>query len=172
MDVLITADQIRARVDELAADIKASYFGKPFTVVGILTGSLVFLADLIRRIDLPHQIGLIQASSYRGTATSPGVLVIRDDLMPDVNGRHLLVLDDILDTGQTISRLVEHLRQKGAATVRTCVLLRKVGRQQVPFEPDYCGFPIPNRFVIGYGLDYNDEYRHLPFIGVLPDDTA
>jgi hypoxanthine phosphoribosyltransferase len=169
MDVLITADQIRTRVDELAADVRAAYAGKPFTVVGILTGSLVFLADLVRRIDLPHQIGLIQASSYRGTATSPGELVIRDELLPDVRGRHLLVLDDILDTGQTISRLVPHLRGKGAATVRTCVLLRKIGRQRVPFEPDFCGFSIPDKFVIGYGLDYNDEYRHLPFIGVLTD---
>lgn len=172
MDVLITADQIRNRVDELASDIRIAYAGKPFTVVGVLTGSLVFLADLIRRIDLPHQIGLIQASSYRGTATSPGELVIRDELLPDVQGRHLLVLDDILDTGQTISRLVEYLRAKRAASVKTCVLLRKIGRQRVSFEPDFCGFPIPDRFVIGYGLDYNDEYRHLPFIGVLLDPTA
>jgi hypoxanthine phosphoribosyltransferase len=172
MDVLITADQIRVRVDELAADVRAAYAGKPFTVVGILTGSLVFLADLVRRIDLPHQIGLVQASSYRGTATSPGELVIRDELLPDVRGRHLLVLDDILDTGQTITRLVGHLQAKGTASVRTCVLLRKVGRQRVPFEPDFCGFSIPNKFVIGYGLDYNDEYRHLPFIGVLPDGSA
>jgi hypoxanthine phosphoribosyltransferase len=169
MDVLITADQIRTRVDELAADIRAAYAGKPFTVVGILTGSMVFLADLIRRIDLPLQIGLVSASSYRGTATSPGTLVIRDELLPDVRGRHLLVLDDILDTGQTITRLNDHLLAKGAASVKTCVLLRKIGRQRVPFEPDYCGFPIPDKFVIGYGLDFNDEYRHLPFIGVLSD---
>jgi hypoxanthine phosphoribosyltransferase len=169
MDVLITADQIRTRVDELAADIRAAYAGKPFTVVGILTGSMVFLADLIRRIDLPLQIGLVSASSYRGTATSPGTLVIRDELLPDVRGRHLLVLDDILDTGQTITRLNDHLLSKGAASVKTCVLLRKIGRQRVPFEPDYCGFPIPDKFVIGYGLDFNDEYRHLPFIGVLSD---
>lgn len=172
MDVLITADQIRTRVDELAADIRGAYAGKPFTVVGILTGSMIFLADLIRRIDLPLQIGLISASSYRGTATSPGTLVIRDELLPEVRGRHLLVLDDILDTGQTITRLNEHLLGKGATSVRTCVLLRKIGRQRVPFEPDYCGFPIPDKFVIGYGLDFNDEYRHLPFIGVLPDGHA
>lgn len=172
MDVLITADQIRTRVDELAADIRAAYAGKPFTVVGILTGSMVFLADLIRRIDLPLQIGLVSASSYRGTATSPGTLVVRDELLPDVRGRHLLVLDDILDTGQTITRLNDHLLAKGAASVKTCVLLRKIGRQRVPFEPDYCGFPIPDKFVIGYGLDFNDEYRHLPFIGVLPDGHA
>lgn len=172
MDVLISADQIRTRVDELAADIRAAYAGKAFTVVGILTGSMVFLADLIRRIDLPLQIGLVSASSYRGTATSPGTLIVRDELLPDVRGRHLLVLDDILDTGQTITRLNDHLLAKGAASVKTCVLLRKVGRQRVPFEPDYCGFPIPDKFVIGYGLDYNDEYRHLPFIGILRDGNV
>ena len=166
MDVLITAEQIRIRVDELAAEIRAVYRDKPFTVVGILTGSLVFLADLIRRIDLPHQIGLLQASSYRKTATSPGELIIRDELLPDVRGRHLLLLDDILDTGQTITRLVDHLKAQGAATVRTCVLLRKRDRQRVPFEPDFCGFPIPDRFVIGYGLDYNEKYRNLADIVV------
>jgi hypoxanthine phosphoribosyltransferase len=172
MDVLITAEEIRTRVNELAVEVRAAYAGRAFTVVGVLTGSLVFLADLIRRIDLPLQIGLIQASSYRGTATTPGELVIRDGLLPDVRDRHLLLLDDILDTGRTITRLVDHLKAKGTASIRTCVLLRKIGRQEVPFEPDFCGFSIPDRFVIGYGLDYNDEYRHLPYIGVLPDFPA
>ena len=169
MDVLLTADEIRHRVGELAAEIRREFTGKPFTVVGILTGSLVFLADLIRQVGLPMQIGLIAASSYRGASTDPGRLVIQDGLLPNVSGRHLLLLDDILDTGQTITKLVEHMKYKGAASVRTCVLLRKIGRQQVPFDPDYTGFAIPDKFVIGYGLDFNDEYRHLPFIGVLPD---
>ncbi len=172
MEVLLTADQIHARVGELAADIRRQYAGQPFTVVGILTGSLVFLADLIRRIELPLQIGLIAASSYRGTATSAGTLVVQDSLLPDVAGRHLLLMDDILDTGRTISTLVEHMHHRGAASVRTCVLLRKVGRQQVAFEPDYTGFAIPDKFVVGYGLDFNDDYRHLPFIGALPDPAT
>jgi hypoxanthine phosphoribosyltransferase len=172
MDVLIPEDRIRSRVEAIAAQVNHDYAGRPFTVVGILTGSLVFLADLIRRIEHPHQIGLIQASSYRGTATTAGTLVINDSLLPDIKGRHLLLLDDILDTGQTMVRLVEHLLHRGAASVKTCVLLRKVGRQTISCEPDYIGFEIPNRFVIGYGLDFNDDYRHLPFIGVLPDDTT
>lgn len=171
MDVLITAEQIHARVRELAEDIRREYAGRPFTVVGVLTGSLVFLADLIRQIDLPLQIGLLQASSYRGTSTTPGELTIQDELLPPVRGRHILLLDDILDTGQTISRLVAHLHARGAASVKSCVLLRKHGRQRVPFEPDFCGFPIPDKFVIGYGLDFNDEYRHLPYIGVLPSES-
>jgi hypoxanthine phosphoribosyltransferase len=172
MEVLLTAEQIERRIEAMAIEIRKQYVGQPFTVVGVLTGSLVFLADLIRKLDLPMQIGLLAASSYRGTATSPGHLVIQDGLLLDVTGRHLLLLDDILDTGQTISKVVEHLKHRGAASVRTCVLLRKIGRQEIAFEPDYVGFPIPDRFVIGYGLDFNDEYRHLPFIGVLPDGGA
>ena len=169
-EVLLSEANIQARVGALAAEIRREYAGKPFTVVGVLTGSLIFLSDLVRKVELPLRIGLIAASSYRGTATTAGTLVIQDALLPDVRGRHLLLLDDILDTGQTISNLVRHLTDdRGAASVRTCVLLRKVGRQTVPFEPDYVGFAIPDRFVVGYGLDFDDDYRHLPFIGVLPD---
>jgi hypoxanthine phosphoribosyltransferase len=172
MDVLISADRIRERVDELGAEIATDFGDRPITVVGVLTGCLVFLADLIRRLNHPTHIALMQASSYRGTATSPGQLEVRDELLPPLAGRHILLLDDILDTGNTISRVVDYLRSKGAASVRTCVLLRKVGRQSVAFEPDYVGFSIPDKFVVGYGLDFNDLYRHLPFIAVLPESAA
>jgi hypoxanthine phosphoribosyltransferase len=172
MDVLISETEIHQRVGAIAAGINRDFAGRPFTVIGILTGSLVFLADLIRHIEHPHQIGLIQASSYRGPATTSGTLIVNDSLLTDIKGRHVVLMDDILDTGQTLARLVEHLNHKGALSVKTCVLLRKIGRQTIPIEPDYIGFSIPNKFVIGYGLDFNDDYRHLPFIGVLPDDTA
>jgi hypoxanthine phosphoribosyltransferase len=172
MQILIPEDRIRERVDALGAEIAADFAGRPLTVVGVLNGCLIFMADLIRRLNHPTQIAFIQASSYRGHCTRPGELRIKDEMLPDVRGRDLLLIDDILDTGQTITRLVEHLQGKGAETVRTCVLLRKFGRQVVPFEPDYTGFEIPNTFVVGYGLDYNDEYRHLPFIAVLPGLTA
>jgi hypoxanthine phosphoribosyltransferase len=172
MEILIPAERIRERVGELARQIAADYQGRPVTIVGILTGSLIFLADLVRQLDLHLRIGLVQASSYRGIATAPGELHIVPDLTPDVRGRHVLLLDDILDTGQTLSRLVRHLHGLGAASLRTAVLLRKHGRQQVPLEPDYCGFEIPDAFVVGYGLDFNDEYRHLPYIAVLPADQA
>ena len=168
MEVLIDADRIRARLDEMAREIVAAYGGRPVTVVGILTGCLVFMADLIRRIDLPLRVALLTASSYRGAATTPGKLVIRDDLLPELAGRHVLLVDDILDTGKTLTRVVAHLIDLGAESVKVGVLLRKIGRQEVPFEPDFVGFTIPDKFVVGYGLDYNDEYRHLPFIGVLP----
>lgn len=167
MEVLISADRIHARVDELAAEIVRVYDGKPVTVVGILTGCLMFTADLIRKIDLPLRVAFITASSYRGETVVPGRLEIRDELLPDIAGRHILLLDDILDTGKTLTRVVAHLIDRGAASVKVGVLLRKVGRQEVPFEPDFVGFTIPDKFVVGYGLDFNDEHRHLPFIGVL-----
>ncbi len=172
MEILIPAERIRERVGELARQIGRDYRDRrPLTLVGVLTGSLMFLADLARQIDLPLRLGLVLASSYRGTATAPGELYVSPDLTPDVRGRHVLLLDDILDTGQTLSRLVAHLNGLGCASLRTGVLLRKQGRQQVALEPDYCGFDIPDAFVVGYGLDFNDEYRHLPYIAELPAPT-
>jgi hypoxanthine phosphoribosyltransferase len=168
MEILIPAERIQQRVDELSRQIAHDYQDRPVTIVGVLTGCLMFLADLVRHLDLSLRIGLIQASSYRGETTTPGELRVHPELLPDLRGRHVLLLDDILDTGQTLSHLVEHLQGHGAASLRVAVLLRKIGRQQVPFEPDYCGFDIPDAFVVGYGLDYNDEYRHLPYIAVLP----
>jgi hypoxanthine phosphoribosyltransferase len=168
MDILISADRIQQRVDELAREIAAVLpRQEPVTIVGVLTGSLIFLSDLIRRLDLPLKITLIKASSYRGATTRPGELVIDPTHPPDLKGRHVLLLDDILDTGQTVTKLVPYLRGFEPLSLRVAVLLRKRGRQEVPFEPDFCGFEIPDAFVVGYGLDYNDEYRHLPFIGVL-----
>jgi len=169
MEILLPADRIQERVAAMAAQIARDYQGRPVTIVGVLTGSIMFLADLVRHLDLALRIDLIQASSYRGPTTDPGELHISPELQPDVRGRHVLLLDDILDTGQTLAHLKRHLEGVGALSVRVGVLVRKIGRQRVPLEPDYCGFDIPNAFVVGYGLDYNDEYRHLPYIGILPD---
>jgi hypoxanthine phosphoribosyltransferase len=169
MNVLIPAERIQERVGQLAEQITADYRGQAVTIVGVLTGCLLFLADLVRRLDQPLRIALVQASSYRGATTTPGVLHVQADLVPDVRGRHVLLLDDILDTGQTLHHLVGQVRGLGVASLRVAVLLRKQGRQRVPVEPDYCGFEIPDAFVVGYGLDFNDEYRHLPYIAVLPE---
>ncbi len=169
MEVLISTERLQQRVGALARQIAADFRDRPITIVGVLTGSIMFLADLVRHLDLPLRIDLVQASSYRGATTRPGELYISPDLVPDVKGRHVLLLDDILDTGRTLSHLVKHLQGLGAASVRVAVLLRKQGRQEVHLEPDYCGFDIPDRFVVGYGLDYNDEYRHLPYVAVLPE---
>lgn len=172
MEILIPAEQIQQRIAEMGKEIAADYRGQPVTIVGVLTGSLIFLADLVRRLDLPLRIGLIQASSYRGATTVSGQLHVAPELVPDVRGRHVILLDDILDTGQTLGYLVNHLKSLGTASLRVAVLLRKRGRQTVPLEPDYCGFDIPDAFVVGYGLDYNDEYRHLPYVAVLPAGGA
>jgi hypoxanthine phosphoribosyltransferase len=169
MQILLSAERIQQRVVELARQIAADYDHRPVTIVGVLTGCLMFLADLVRHLELPTRIGLVQASSYRGAATSPGSLQIHPDLLPDLRGRDVLLLDDILDTGQTLASLIKHLQTLEIASLRVVVLLRKQGRQEVPLEPDYCGFDIPNAFVVGYGLDFNDEYRQLPYIGVLED---
>ena len=171
MKVLLSADDIQRRVAEMAQQIAADYHGRDVTIVGVLTGCLMFLADLVRHLDLPLRIGLIQASSYRGAATTPGALRVQPELLPDLRGRHVLLLDDILDTGQTLAHLHKHLQGLGVASLRIGVLLRKIGRQQVPLEPDYRGFDIPDAFVVGYGLDYNDEHRHLPYIAVLQSDN-
>jgi hypoxanthine phosphoribosyltransferase len=172
MKQLLSAEQIQARITALAQQIAADLRERPVTIVGVLTGSLMFLADLVRHLDLPLRIGLIQASSYRGRATKPGELHIAPELLPDVRDRHVLLLDDILDTGQTLDYLLRHLRGLGVASVRVAVLLRKLGRQQVALEPDYVGFDIPNAFVVGYGLDYNDEFRNLPYIAILDGEAV
>jgi hypoxanthine phosphoribosyltransferase len=170
IESLINEAEIQQRVGVLGQQIEADYRRRPLTIVAVLTGSLVMLADLVRRIGIPHRIALVQASSYRGATTTATTLVINESFAPDVAGRDVLLLDDILDTGQTLSALIRHLEDRGARSVRTAVLLRKLGRQEVALEPDYCGFSIPNLFVVGYGLDYNDDYRHLPYVGVLKNE--
>ncbi len=169
VEILITESAIQDRVRELGQAIEQEYSGKPLTIVAVLTGSLIVLADLIRAIRTPHRIALLQASSYRGASTTAATLVVNETFAPDVAGRDVLLLDDILDSGQTLSALVDHIADRGAKSVKTAVLLRKIGRQTVPLEPDYCGFTIPDEFVIGYGLDFNDDYRHLPYVGILKD---
>jgi hypoxanthine phosphoribosyltransferase len=166
MKILLSADEIQRRVAEMAQQIAADYHGQSLTIVGVLTGCLIFLADLVRHLDLPLRIGFLQASSYRGATTTPGTLRVQPELLPDLRGRHVLLLDDILDTGQTLTYLREHLQTLGIASLRIAVLLRKESRQQAPLHVDYYGFDIPDAFVVGYGLDYNDEYRNLPYVAV------
>jgi hypoxanthine phosphoribosyltransferase len=171
MKVLITTEQIQARVVELSRQISRDYAGRPITLLGVLNGSLMFLADLVRKLDLRSRIGFIQASSYRGATTTPRDLEVNAGLVPDIRGKHVLLLDDILDSGQTLVRLVDHMRGLEPASLKIAVMLRKSGRQQVPCEPDYCGFEIPDVFVVGYGMDYDDEYRQLPYVAELDGEV-
>ena len=167
MKVLLTEEAIRAEVADLGRRITMEYAGKPLTVLGVLNGSVVLLADLIRQIGVPHRIGLLQASSYRGETTVPGELVLGREFLPDVADRDVLLLDDIFDTGQTLSHLLQVVSQLRPRSLRSAVLLWKEGRQTVDVTPDYHCFKIPDAFVVGYGLDYNDDYRHLPYVAVL-----
>jgi hypoxanthine phosphoribosyltransferase len=166
---LLTAEQLHQGVDRLGKEINTFYHDQPLTIVGVLTGSIVLLADLIRRLTMPLRVGLVQASSYRGTAIDPGQLTMNFDLLPDVKGRHVLLVDDIFDTGKTLVGLVDELQKHQPASVRCAVLLRKKERQAVMKEPEYVGFEIPNAFVVGYGLDYQDAYRNLPHLAVLEE---
>jgi hypoxanthine phosphoribosyltransferase len=166
MKVLLCETTLRDGVTRMAGEINTIYAGHPLTIVGVMTGSIVLLADMIRLLDMPLRIGVVQASSYRGTATR-GPLAINSDLMLDIARRDVLVVDDIFDTGHTLVELLALMKKLGPASVRTAVLLRKRGRQLVDLEPDFVAFEIPDRFVVGYGLDYRDEYRNLPYVAAL-----
>lgn len=171
MKTLLTEEQLRQGIDRLAGEIRQHYQQRPLTMVGVLTGSLMFLTDLVRRLDNPLRIELIQARIHRQGSTRPGPLVIDLDLLSsDVRGRDVLVVDDIFHTGNTLWELLPQIDELEAVSVRTAVLLRKAGQSQVPIKPDFVGFDIADAFVVGYGLDYRDKYRNLPYLAALDPD--
>lgn len=166
-NILIHETTILARLDELAAAITRDYAGKELTVVSILNGSFIFVADLLRRIPLPLQVDCLSVASYHGTQ-STGAIHFRQSNLPNVEKRHVLILDDILDSGLTLHAIVERFTADlGALSVKTCVLLDKQVTRTTEFQADYVGFKIENKFVVGYGLDYLEHYRNLPYVGVL-----
>ncbi len=153
----------------MARDISACYARQHLTIVGVLTGSIVLLADLIRLLDLPMRVGVVQASSYRGATTSRGELMINSELMLDISDRDVLLVDDIFDTGHTLVQVMARMREFRPRSLRSAVLLRKRGRQEVSAEPDFVAFEIPDEFVVGYGLDFEDMYRNLPYLAALEE---
>jgi hypoxanthine phosphoribosyltransferase len=167
-EVLLTEDQIQAKVAELGQRIAADYAGRPLTLVSVLKGSLPFMADLMRSIDRPLRIDLMEVSSYGGATTeSSGLVRILKDLSSSIEGEDVLICEDIIDTGLTLNYLVRYLRGKKPASLRICTLLDKPARRLVEIDVDYIGFTIPDQFVVGYGLDYGELYRNLRFVGVL-----
>lgn len=164
--ILLTSDQIARRVEQLGREIRQDFAGRETVVVAILNGTVLFLADLIRHLDIPLKLDFIGVSSY-GVGTTSGETILTKQTSADVRGRDVLVVDDILDTGKTLDRVTLHLRQFKPRRLRTCVLLDKKARRQIKIKADYTGFQIPNEFVVGYGLDFAERYRNLPFIGVL-----
>jgi hypoxanthine phosphoribosyltransferase len=164
---MLSAEAIAKRVQELGAEISREYAGRELTVVGVLNGSFVFMADLVRAIDLPLRCDFLGLSSYGSATESSGVVAITKDLSGPIEGRHLLIVEDIVDTGLTMAYLLENLATRKPASTKIVALLSKPARRQVEVMVDYLGFTIEDRFVIGYGLDYDGRYRNLPFIGVL-----
>jgi len=164
--VLITEDQIAQRLRGLSKEIEREFTGREMVIVSLLNGTVMFLADLIRNLSLPLRLDFIGVSSY-GAGTESGDLVFTKELRLDVRGRDVLLVDDILDTGKTMTRVLGKLRVLKPRQSRTCVLLNKAARRTEDIEADYVGFEIPDFFVVGYGLDFAERYRNLPFVGVL-----
>lgn len=166
-EVLLDRDTIEARVRELAAQIDADYAGQELVLVASLKGAVVFLSDLMRAMSLPVRIEFVQASSYGLNGDTTGTVKLGAATCEDLAGHHVLLVEDIADTGRTLKALVERLRELGTASVRTCCLLDKPSRRVVEFVPDYVGFEIADRFVVGYGLDWCERFRSLPYVAVV-----
>jgi hypoxanthine phosphoribosyltransferase len=167
-DILLTEEQIATRVSELGAEISSDYAGRPLALVSVLKGSLPFMADLMRAITIPVRIDLMEVSSYGGATTeSSGLVRILKDLSASVEAEDVLIVEDIIDTGLTLNYLLRYLGGKRPGSLRVCTLLDKPARRLVEIPIDYVGFTIPDRFVVGYGLDFDEHYRNLRFVGVL-----
>ena len=172
LKVLLTEEQIKARIKELGEEISREYAGKNPVVVGVLKGVVVFYSDMIREIKIPCQMDFMCVSSYHGTE-STGRTMISKDIASDIYGRHVLILEDIFDTGNSLEFITNHLMNKKPASLKICTLLDKPERRKegVTVSCDWVGFTIPNEFVVGYGLDYNEYYRNLPFIGIMKPEV-
>lgn len=169
-EVMISKESIAHRVSEMAGEIRRVYDGQDdseLVIVAIMTGSLIFLADLVRQLPLPMRLAIMVVSNYPGQTTRARGVQVNYDIHEDIRDKDVLVVDDIFDTGQTLSTVVEHLKHRGARTVRVCVLLKKLIADAVNHRPDFVGFEIPDRFVVGYGLDYDNLFRNYPEIAVL-----
>jgi hypoxanthine phosphoribosyltransferase len=169
--VLLTREQLQQRIGELAAEIDRDYAGKDVLLVGVLKGAVMLMSDIARAMRTMAHMDWMAVSSYGSGTTSSGVVRILKDLDTDINGRHVLVVEDILDSGLTLSWLVSNLRSRGAASVEVCCLLRKPDAIKVPVELKYLGFDIPNEFVVGFGLDYAQKYRNLDCVATLKESV-
>lgn len=168
--ILLDETQLKKIVDDIAEKINSDYVNKELVVIGILKGSIVFLADLFRKINLKCTLDFMAASSYGNSSVSSGIIKIKNDLSENISGKHILIVEDILDTGNTLAYIKEYLKQKNPASIKICTLFDKPSRRVKPITADYTGSIIPNLFIVGYGLDYNEKYRNLPYIGVLKSE--
>lgn len=170
-EILFSEEQLRQRVQELGAQITKDYAGKAPVLASVLRGSYIFMADLTRAIQLPIHVDFMAVSSYGSGTKSSGQVQITKDLSDDIEGRDLIIVEDILDSGNTLYYLMQILQARAPASIRLCTLLDKPERRTKPITADYCGFSIPDAFVVGYGLDYAEKYRNLPYIGILKPEV-
>lgn len=170
--ILITEEQLRTRIAQLGQQLTQDYAGKTPVIVGVLKGVVVFYADMIRQIKVPCQMDFMWISSYQGTS-STGMMEVKRDVTADIRDRHVLILEDIYDTGNSLDFTYRHLMAKQPASLKICTLLDKPERRKpgITLKPDYVGFTVPNEFVVGYGLDYNELYRNLPYVGILKPEV-
>ncbi len=166
-EVLFTGEQISQRVKEVAQSIAEDYKGSTPLLVGVLKGAVIFLADLVRHIDIPIELDFIATSSYGASTQSSGVVRILKDLDVPLQGRDVVIVEDVVDSGLTLTYLRDTLLRRGAKSIRIATAFDKPEGRKVPIKPDYCGFTVPNKFLVGYGLDFAERYRHLPYVGVL-----
>ncbi len=171
-EVLISTEQLSDRVAELGAQISRDYAGKDLVMVGVLRGAVVFIADLLRTLDVVCEIDFMAVSSYGSSRDSSGVVRILKDLDDSITGRDVLIVEDIVDSGLTLNYLMRNLRARDPASLEVCALLTKPERRRVDVPIRYTGFEIPNTFVVGYGLDHAQQYRHLPYVAELPEDVV
>lgn len=168
-EVLFTREAIQNRVEELGKKISKDYEGKKLLVVSLLKGSFIFTADLVREIEIPVKIEFMATSSYGHSTESSGEVKILYDIQQDLQGYDVLIADDIADTGTTMSYIIDYLKSKNPESIKSCVLLDKPSRRKVELEPDYIGFTIPDKFIVGYGLNYGDYYRNIPYVFAFVD---
>lgn len=168
--VLIDEETLQSKIRELGEKITADYEGKELLVICILKGAVMFVTDLIKRIDLPLEIDFMAVSSYGNATKSSGVVRILKDLNEEINGKHILIVEDIIDSGLTLSYLIDNLKSRNPASVAVCTLLDKPDNRKTPIDISYTGFVVPDEFVVGYGLDYAEKYRNVPFIFILKEE--
>ncbi len=171
LKVLLTREQIDARVSELGQALTEKFSGQEPLFIGILKGSFIFMADLIRKVDLKCAMDFMAVSSYGAGTTSSGAVKINKDLNEDISGRHIVIVEDILDSGVTLNYLCGYLQNRKPASITLVTLLDKPARRKAPVKADYVGFEVPDEFVVGYGLDYAEKYRNLPFVGILKPEV-
>jgi hypoxanthine phosphoribosyltransferase len=170
-ETLISEEELKAKVKEMGQAISRDYAGQEILMIGVLRGAVIFMADLARAIDIPVAIDFMAVSSYGAATSTSGIVRILKDLDESIEGRHLLVVEDIIDSGLTLNYLLDNLKSRNPASIKLCTLLSKPERRKVDVPVDYTGFTIPDEFVVGYGLDYAEKYRNLPFIAVLKPEV-